>query len=99
MDKFTPNVSTRNSFAVLSNPDPDEPRINHEDIPVNKGKNCQIRLKPPPIIVRDKKVWPAISQLINNLRLKSDEKFQYQKCSKTDKYKKCLSILDQHKVP
>ncbi|KAG5863867.1 hypothetical protein JTB14_031620 [Gonioctena quinquepunctata] len=61
------------------------------------------KIKPPPIIIRDKKNWPAICQLLKNLNLKSDKNFNDHDGIKVfynnmETYQKCLEQLEHHKI-
>ncbi|KAG5888999.1 hypothetical protein JTB14_033929 [Gonioctena quinquepunctata] len=96
METCVPNVEVSNKFAALTEPDMDE----HQDTTTAKENN---KIKPPPIVIKDKKNWPAISQLLKNLNLKSDQNFNDKDGIKMiynemEKYEKCLKTLEQHKI-
>ncbi|KAG5861877.1 hypothetical protein JTB14_004999 [Gonioctena quinquepunctata] len=63
MDTIFPNIEVFNKFQVLADPVMEE---NTRDI---------IKEKPPPIIIKDKKNWPAISQLLKNTNSSSNKNF------------------------
>ncbi|KAG5863865.1 hypothetical protein JTB14_031618 [Gonioctena quinquepunctata] len=91
MDTFFPSIEVSNRFQVLAEPDKEV------------LQSSETKIKPPPIIVKDKKNWPAISQLLRNTNSSSDKNFNDKDrikmiFSETKTFEKCLQTLGQHKI-
>ncbi|KAG5868863.1 hypothetical protein JTB14_011691 [Gonioctena quinquepunctata] len=90
------NVEVSNQFQALADPTMDK----QQGTSITKDT---YRLKPPPIIIKDKKNWPAISQLLRNSNLKSDKDSNDKDgiemtFSEMGTYEKCLQTLGHHKI-
>ncbi|KAG5898506.1 hypothetical protein JTB14_038460 [Gonioctena quinquepunctata] len=93
MDTFFSNIKVSKKFQLLADPVMEEPQ----------GTKDTKRTQPPPIIIKDKKNWPAISQLLKNLNLKSENNFNDRNGIKViynemEAYQKCLKTLEQYKI-
>ncbi|KAG5868858.1 hypothetical protein JTB14_011686 [Gonioctena quinquepunctata] len=100
METCLPNIEASNKFQALAELDEDELKLPDKDTPITKETNS---IKPPPIIIKDKKNWPAISQLFRNSNLKSDKNFNDKDgikiiFSEMGTYEKCLQTMEQHKI-
>ncbi|KAG5868486.1 hypothetical protein JTB14_005878 [Gonioctena quinquepunctata] len=96
METHVSNVEVTNEYQAVAEPNKDQLQLSDEDTPITKGTN---RINPPPIIIQDKKNWPAISQLLRNSKLKSDKNFNDKDGIKImETYEKCLQTLEHHKV-
>ncbi|KAG5879701.1 hypothetical protein JTB14_006486 [Gonioctena quinquepunctata] len=96
-----PEIPTQNRFSVLQ--EAEKPMEITDPLPMQEESRNIKKEKPPPIIIRDKKNWPAICQLLKNLDLESDKNFNDQDGIKVfyndmETYKKCLEQLEQHKI-
>ncbi|KAG5861335.1 hypothetical protein JTB14_025211 [Gonioctena quinquepunctata] len=108
-DIYAPNIETNNKFQVLT--ELEETQVEQKETVISTKMPIQLPVmntqketkKPPPIIIRDKKNWPAICQLLKNLNLKSDKNFNDHDGIKVfynnmETYKKCLEQLEHHKI-
>ncbi|KAG5863864.1 hypothetical protein JTB14_031617 [Gonioctena quinquepunctata] len=97
METHVPNVEVSNKFQALAEVEPIK-------IIEDQGITKEIKkAKPPPIIIKDEKNWPAISQLLRNTNSKPDRSFNDKDgikmvFSKTETFDKCLQTLGHHKI-
>ncbi|KAG5862505.1 hypothetical protein JTB14_036204 [Gonioctena quinquepunctata] len=94
MEISVPNIEVCNRFQVLAEQDKD--LLQPTDIKERK-------IKPPPIIVKDKKNWPAISQLLKNTNSSPNTCYNNKDGIKMifnemTTFEKCLVTLGQHKI-
>ncbi|KAG5897887.1 hypothetical protein JTB14_000767 [Gonioctena quinquepunctata] len=99
MEICTPSIKTSNKYQVLAELDKEKSQSSITDIPIMKKS----KTKPPPIIVKDKKNWPAICQLLKNTNSSSDKNFNDKDGIKMifnemTTFEKCLQTLGQHKI-
>ncbi|KAG5868487.1 hypothetical protein JTB14_005879 [Gonioctena quinquepunctata] len=96
METGVPNIEVANKYPALVDSIMDE----QQETLITKEIN---EIKPPPIIINDKKNWPAISQFLRNTNLKSAKNFNDRDGIKViynemETYQKCIRTLEQHKI-
>ncbi|KAG5862495.1 hypothetical protein JTB14_036194 [Gonioctena quinquepunctata] len=96
-----PDISTQNRFSVLQ--EIEKPMEITDPLPIQKEPRKIKREKPPPIIVKDKKNWPAICQLLKNTNSSPNTSYNNKDGIKMifnemTTFEKCLVTLGQHKI-
>ncbi|KAG5884055.1 hypothetical protein JTB14_037460 [Gonioctena quinquepunctata] len=91
METFVPNIKVSNKFGILADQDTEKDETSNTGV-----------LKPPPIVIREKKQWPKINETLKNFGITS-ENFNTRDgirmiLPSMDMYTKSTNILDHEKI-
>ncbi|KAG5883211.1 hypothetical protein JTB14_032867 [Gonioctena quinquepunctata] len=103
-NRFTVLETTEDTETPVENTEPQQIQGNDhmETQDVTSNNNSEVR-KPPPIVIREEKVWPNINETLKNLGIESVKNFNTRYGIRMilptmESHNKCTVILDLHKV-